>query len=83
MRGIVAVLPMPRAPIHIVVMKRLKSWKDAELIDAELHEQMRTAVLTAAHDPAPGSVGILVIPQLPHPHLRACDPLLQLACNKM
>ena len=50
-RGSLALLPMPPAPGHIAVLKRLKAWRDAELIDVKLQEKLSSAVLIASRSP--------------------------------
>ena len=54
-RGALAALPMPAAPKHIAVLKRLKQWKDDELIPLRVYEQLCQAVVAASHGPTAGA----------------------------
>jgi hypothetical protein len=40
LRGALAVLPTSEAPGHISVLKRLKKWKEGELIPEDVHQQL-------------------------------------------
>eukprot|EP00966_Prymnesium_polylepis_P324515 7380553-Prymnesium_polylepis.2 len=54
-RGALAALPMPAAPKHIAVLKRLKQWKDDELIPLEVYNVLCTSVTTASRGPTSGA----------------------------
>ena len=55
LRGALAMLPMLEAPGHIAVLKRLKQWKDDELIPLRVYEQLCQAVVAASHGPTAGA----------------------------
>ena len=54
-RGALAMLPMPLAPRHILVLRKLKEWKDTELIPAAVYEQLYAAVVAASRPPVEGA----------------------------
>jgi hypothetical protein len=54
-RGALAALPKPAAPKHIAVLKRLKQWKDDELIPLEVYNVLCTSVTTASRGPTAGA----------------------------
>ena len=51
MRGALAALPTPFAPQHIPVLKRLKQWKDNELIPLDVYNVLCTTVTAASRGP--------------------------------
>ena len=57
--GVLLLVPMPRAPKHIVVLKRIKQWKEDELLSEAVCEQVQQTVLSASH-PAPAPVAASV-----------------------
>ena len=54
-RGALVGLPTPAAPRHIAVLKRLKQWKDDELIPLEVYNVLCTSVMTASREPTAGA----------------------------
>ena len=64
LRGALAMLPMPLAPRHIVVLGKLKQWKGTELIPAAVCEQLQAAVIAASRPPTEdaGSSGAVAPP---------------------
>ena len=55
--GAVVALPTPAAPKHITVLKRLKQWKDDELIPLEVYSVLCTNVTTASRGPTSRAAG--------------------------
>ena len=56
-KGIVLMLPKPRAPHHIKVLMSLKSWVNAQLLTPSLQGMLQQEVITASRvqDPIAGS----------------------------
>ena len=56
-RGALAMLPMPLAPRHIPVLRKLKEWKDTELILAPVYQQQLQAAVVGASRPPTEDTG--------------------------
>ena len=54
-RGALALLPHLETPHHIVVLKALKGWRDAELLPAEQYEPLQADVVASSRHAAPGA----------------------------
>lgn len=56
-RGALAMLPMLKAPQHVSVLKRLKEWKDNDLLPLGVYEQLCPVVVAASRPPTAGAEG--------------------------
>eukprot|EP00966_Prymnesium_polylepis_P036225 840172-Prymnesium_polylepis.1 len=57
LRGALGELPTPQAPAHVPVLRRLKAWKENELIPDALHVELCAMVTAASKRSTAGATG--------------------------